>query len=80
MKFVAACLAFLLTLCTIIWLMIKMAGAGMPPHPLDQEKPRIEYLMQMEERAEVKEGVIELEEYADYFQQKEEEENREDLS
>jgi len=68
MKFVAACLAFSLTLCTIIWLMMKMAGTDMPAHPLDLEKERIEYVMQMEDQAELSDERIDLVDYEEYFE------------
>jgi large-conductance mechanosensitive channel len=75
MKFIAAILTFLLSIAALIFLMIKMAGTGMPMNPLDQEKDRIEYVMEMEEQARQQENMVKLEDYVDYFDLKSEEEN-----
>lgn len=69
MKFIAAVLTFIFSICAIIWLMINMAGAGMPAHPLDLEKPRIEYVMKINDENEDPEDMVNLVDYADYFEQ-----------
>lgn len=67
MKVLAAILTFIFTVAVVCWLMVKMAGVGMPAHPLDLEKPKIEFVMKVQSELEEKEEQIDFEEYVDYF-------------